>query len=319
MHSKPPNPQPLSPKGRGEKEARLRRDGFTLIELLTVIAIIAVLMALSASAVIKFIGVQEKSNTQNGLNKLGPIVKSAWVRAYEKAHKNPLPTNNATVNSLSGGDTARARVIWDYLQMRAAFPMSFNEVFNIGQPAGAFGDSYYQSQLQRLGIGGSTATTAPYENAACLLMALQRRESGGAVTADDLGSSSTKLFAVGNGNEIAALVDGWGNPLFFIRWPTGFQALNPGGPLVAPAGKGNDPLDPFGYLANQTWANGNKGGNRTTFTALFHPLPTVADTSFLLQPLIVSAGPDGQLGLDGNGDVLNAAQANDNLYSYQQH
>jgi prepilin-type N-terminal cleavage/methylation domain-containing protein len=295
---------------------RPRRAGFTLIELLTVIAIIAVLIALSASAVIRFIGVQEKSNTQNGLNKLGPIVKSAWVRAYEKANKNPLPTNNATVNSLSGGDTARARVIWNYLQMRAAFPMSFNEVWNIGQPAGAYGDSYYQTQLQRLGITSGATPPASYESAACLLMALQRRESGGAVTADDLGSASTKMFALGNGNQMAALVDGWGNPLSFIRWPTGYQGLNPGGPQVAPAGKGNNPLDPFGYLVNQTWAN--NGGNRATFTALFHPLPTVADTSFVLQPLVVSTGPDGQLGLDGNGDVLNAAQANDNLYSYQQ-
>ncbi len=299
------------------RQGRPRRAGFTLIELLIVIAIIAVLATLSAAAVIKFIAVQEKSNTQNGLNKLAPILKSAWVRAYEKANKTPLPTNNATVNNLSGGDIARARVIWNYLQMRAAFPMSFNEVFNIGQPAGAYGDPYYQSQLQRLGISGGATPPASYESAACLLMALQRRESGGAVTADDLGSASTKQFALGNGKDIATLVDGWGTPLYFIRWPTGYAGLNPPGsdPGTPQPGKGNDPLDPFGYLANQTWAN--TGGNRATFTALFHALPTAADTSYVLQPLLVSAGPDQQMGIDILTGAAISPQANDNLYSYQ--
>jgi prepilin-type N-terminal cleavage/methylation domain-containing protein len=285
-----------------------RRAGFTLIELLTVIAIIAVLATLSAAAVIKFIGVQYKSNTTNALNKVAPLVKSAWVRVAEEA-KRETP-NSAMVQNLAGGNTQRAQVIWTYLRVQQAFPQSFNEVFN--PPAGALpGLPNYQAYLSNLGINQATAASqdGPYSSAACLLMALQRRVDGGGVSADDLGKASTQLVKLPNGNTISVLVDGWGTPLWFIRYPTSFAFLNPGGPQP---GVANDPLDPQGLLASQsqTWLN---SPGRSQFQGLFHLLPSSAGVSYVIQPVIVSSGPDQQLGIDGFGNVLNAGQAQDNL------
>ncbi len=288
------------------------RPGFTLIELLTVMAIIAILIALSATAIFRFIGAQEKSNTATALNKLAPLVKSAWTRVAEEADKEPLTLiqANATVQSLGGGDTHRQRVIWRYLRVQQAFPLTFNEVFN--PPGGSLpGLPSYQAYLSNLGInaGNAASMDGVYSNGACLLMALQRRESGGGVTADDLGKASTNNFRLPNGSEVQALVDAWGTPLAFLRWPTSFQALNPGGPQPTIL---NDPLDPQGYLEVQSWM---KTGAYSTFQSLFHPLPSSTGQSYKIQLVLVSAGPDQQFGIDNYGNVTNGGQASDNMDS----
>jgi prepilin-type N-terminal cleavage/methylation domain-containing protein len=304
---------------------RSGRAGFTLIELLTVIGIIAVLIALSASAVIRYIGVQEKSNTQTALNNLGPLLKAQWDRVYEQAYyKDPRSAvfqTNATVTLLGGGDRERQRVIWTYLRLQQAFPMSLNEIFS-PLPGALPPDTDYVTKLASLGINSgnwTTYQTALYQNripywwimnSALLLMALQRGESGGGVTGDILGSSSVQFFSLGNGNNISALVDAWGMPLYFVRWPTGYQGLNPGG---APVGKLNDPLDPQGYLTAQSWVSSSAYNK---FQGLFHPLAGTTN-SYKLIPLIVSAGLDQQLGIDLNYGTPMTGQASDNLYSYQ--
>jgi prepilin-type N-terminal cleavage/methylation domain-containing protein len=106
------------------------------------------------------------------------------------------------------------------------------------------------------------------------------------------------------------LVDGWGHPLRFYRWPTRLlqpfipaaQGNSPPPPVLRrdlaslliaglPASDdqlGRDPDDPFGRFA--VWLIQGHGGNRATTTHLHTP-------SIYHVPLVVSAGQDGLIGL----------------------
>src|SRR5262249_44165567 len=147
-----------------------------------------------------------------------------------------------------------------------------------------------------------------------------------------------------DGDGIKEIVDGWGNPILFYRFPTpdlswtsmgtmGLQANNP----AINSTKGNtcaDPLDPNGTLLNSTW------GNQSAFTGLCHPVyyPGTSNAYYII-PVIASAGSDGRLGLtlppsntqpqpQNPGSLppttanpfsiipVNASDANDNIYNY---
>jgi prepilin-type N-terminal cleavage/methylation domain-containing protein len=99
------------------------------------------------------------------------------------------------------------------------------------------------------------------------------------------------------------LVDGWGQPLRFYRWPTRLiQPFDPSGDVVRRDLAGmligglptvdqqlrQDPDDPSGRFA--VWLIQGRGGNRATTKYLHTP-------STYHVPLVVSAGQDGQFGL----------------------
>jgi Tfp pilus assembly protein FimT len=195
------------------------RASFKLIELLVVIAIIAALMALSASAVIKFLGSQEEANTKATFNKVQSQLNKAWSKVKDEAYKAPMteivpanavppptPSTNTAGKwiqaNLAGTDanaTNRTRALYVKLKLRQAFPMNFAEALNVpytnpelanwdlstavpASPLPAL--PAYQTYLGSMGITGSSATTASYESSVCLLMALQRGVSGAGINPD---------------------------------------------------------------------------------------------------------------------------------------
>lgn len=287
-----------------------RRGAFTLIELLVVVTIIAALAALSASAVLKFIEVQQNNNTQSTLDRTQGQLGKAWSRVKDQAYKETIPTNvqqwivtNLASNASNPNDpnvVGRARVIYVKLKLQQAFPMSFAEVFNSGVPA-----NYpvqlstlpgYSSYLGSLGITSANFSAVPYEyqSSACLLMALQRGVSGAGINPDELTKGgATGSYAAPSGN-LPYLTDAWSRPLFFSRVPVGVPLLNsnpyPGGGQAG----ANDPLDPQGYLQTPGWA-ANPGTGQTTpqaqlFVSLTQQQLAGANSSYKQAGMLASGG-----------------------------
>jgi prepilin-type N-terminal cleavage/methylation domain-containing protein len=279
------------------RSGRRRRSGFTLIELLVVIAIIAALMALSASAVIKFMAVQQNNNTQTVMNKVQSALNKQWAAAKDQAWKEPIPSAIDTYirQNLAGNDanvTGRVRVIYVKLKMRQLFPMNFNEALN---PAPLPGLPAYQQYLSQLGVTGSIP--ANYESSACLLMALNSAQSGGGTnTADIGGGGSTISFTLPSGKSISAFADAWGQPLYFTRVPAGCSLVN-ANPVVPGGGTPgiHDPGDRQGYLNSQAWP---KTANTKLFTQLTLQPLAATNSSYKLVPMLASGGPNKILEVD---------------------
>lgn len=264
------------------------RGAFTLIELMVVIVIIAALVALSASAVIKYIEVQQNANTQSILDRTQSQLSRAWSKVKDEAFKetmSPVTVEAWIFNNLAGSDAnavGRARVIYVKLKLRQAFPMTFNEALN---PFPFPPLQAYVTYLHSLNITGSSAATAPYESSACLLMALQRGVSGAGINPSDITRGGfTGSYTTPNGGSLPYLTDAWGRPIYFSRFPTGCPVLNPNGAQPG----ANDPGDPNGYLQTPNWGASSFG---STFETLTLQQLATGNTSYKLSPMVASGGP----------------------------
>ena len=308
------------------KRAVRRRTAFTLIEMLVVLAIIAVLLSLTAAAVFRTIGRQQANNTKALLTKVEGEFTKDYAAAADKYATEPIPNQGSlmgnayynTVLPMAGGERGRAQVIWTKLRLKQTFPMTFAEALN---PAPMPALSTYNLALGQLGYTtANTTTPQAWESSVLLLMALQRGMDGNGIKMEDLGVNSS-LHDFGptpNGQTVKGLVDGWGKPLVFVRWPVYLNATNaqnPGnygsyGLTGAPQAKFNDPGDPTGLLASPSWQ-----GTAPSYSAAFqwfttnvHGLaPHAANTeptTYRIVPIIASAGQNNALGFNPLGVTL---------------
>ncbi len=177
------------------------------------------------------------------------------------------------------------------------------------------------------------------ESAYCLTMALQVNRGSIVFNEESFAPNalSTDIFVPQSPGGRAlqfsgpkTLVDGWGFPLFFYRWPVGnidFYPTSFSATALASSVSANarnqpypDPLDPQGTLMDTRWTNANS----QWFQQYCHSL----SRSLYTEPVIVSSGPDDTLGItppnnspflpdDMRYDPGVVNQAFDNIASYK--
>ena len=265
-----------------ERGLRPERRSFTLIELLAVMAIFAILLSMVLAAVVSAEAFARKSHTQDLINRLSALIMNKW-NTYQ-TRRVPIyidPTKYTPAQA--------AKLQLDALHelMRLEMPdrlsdINDNPVTTYVDPTGATvtmqrpsASIAYQKYLAaQTTVAASRGTNAPntlYQGAECLYMIITLGTEEGA------GREFFKESDVGDvdNDSLPEFIDGWGNPIRFLRWAPAFIPANgadtqlqsdetikePNGQTVY---KSPDPFDPHKVY----------GG-------------------YALYPLIYSAGPDG--------------------------
>jgi prepilin-type N-terminal cleavage/methylation domain-containing protein len=201
----------------GARRITARRAAFTFVELLVVLAIILILIGLTAAAAVGVIRYQLSSNTETELRTLDGGLDQQWKAAIKKAMTEPInPSDPTTWNRLltmAAGNNAerRARLIWVKLRLKQEFPMNFSEVLNasgpLGLPAGyslapliasdLAAKPSYLKLFAAQGITAGVASPSPYvwptESSVTLPMALELGRSGITFPEDSLPASALTL------------------------------------------------------------------------------------------------------------------------------
>jgi prepilin-type N-terminal cleavage/methylation domain-containing protein len=305
------------------------RRGFTLVELVVVIAIIAVLIALSAGAYIQLIASSRVSRTEEAVRTLDKVLHEQWNKVAKDAEKEE-PISDAVL-ALGNNDPAIARRLWIKIRLAEAFPQSFAEIQNCFsttstvQTASLYGTDangrqwiesgrrrYMAKYNDALKVMVAANHKAGTESGACLNLALSQDRGTGKL---DQGNMSGSIGDT-DGDGIKELIDNFGQPLRFQRFPIGtfadLTALNPRATDPKKARFG-DPLDPDGKLQTPVVVNQIKGPtlnipwcdprnpSAVIFTTLVnHPFPANGFQPYWL-PVIISNGRDE---IAGNGDDI---------------
>jgi prepilin-type N-terminal cleavage/methylation domain-containing protein len=292
-----------------------KRTGFSMVELLVVIAIIAVLMALGIGVIRAVLESQQQANTEATMRTIDKVLQQHWNYVVGEARKES-PSDN--VNTLAGSDARRAKAIWTKLRLIEAFPEKYDEVLPAGGTApgwqkylagrpGKYTATYART-LKSAGATVPTSTSPAVQSSTLVVLALSVRRGGPALDATELGPALKDT----DGDGLKEVVDGWGQPIRFVRFPT--TAKNTANPDLSelqgknPARPGSkessfcDPLDPDGLLLNPSWYAGSytsllspaittAGGE---FEQLFHPVyfqTTPTRVANYIVPVLSSEGP----------------------------
>ena len=306
-----------------------RRGGFTMVELLVVIGLILFLMSISIVALNGAIGIARQRATQATLLKINGLMQQridAFNRAMERTNLEPAIAKMKrdlfqTYNFSAQDKVLEVMVRKQIFQSR--FPQNFVEKnLSLTPPTGV---TYV-----------SANHTSVTESAALLYWVLTSSEVYGIAPVDESEFSSSEVRDT-DGDGLKEFVDGWGRPLRFYRWPThlfrpgtssstvgatGASALAPvdrtyvntlwSGLPAAPAITGEldpltrDPDDPTGQL----WRFAKGSVAAMTFVQNQFSTPNTYHAY-----LLVSAGPDGVLGLEEPFSATNPSLSSSNTTS----
>jgi prepilin-type N-terminal cleavage/methylation domain-containing protein len=292
---------------------RLRRDGFTLVEILVVILIIAIMASLITAVIGNSLNSARAAATRATITKVHRLLEErrqaiarsnlrTEIRVVRKSMAAPELYAPQVRPGLNSNDVARIVAFKE--TMRAHFPQRIKDLSGPDRDFHTSDDSPVLTQLKKLNPSfsanppafpsGHTMTTTSSE---LLYVALTMgTELGSGGTAIDFNSSEV---VDSDRDGLMELVDGWGHPLRFYRWPTDLVRAFPNSvprPVELLIDGGNpqlwnkDPDDPIGrfskWLSNSNVNTHGKVQGRFHWPSTFHV------------PLVVSAGQDGELFLN---------------------
>ncbi len=244
------------------------RPGFTLVELLVTLTIISILAGLSLGALYASQENARKARTESTIAKISDLVAERW----DSYRTRRLPS--ATSNNRQSNARNRLEMLWQV--MRAEMPDHFSDItFSPSTPVPL--QLAYAARYNSI----SPAPTGTHEQAECLFLWVTTN-----IGIDDEVQFLSGEIGDTDNDGMPEFLDGWGNPITWVRWPAGFV---PGfsGVLtelqVANQTTHPDPFDPFGSCPAAPLESGETAAS--------------ADVGYKLYPLILSAGPDGTFGI----------------------
>jgi len=221
-----------------------------------------------------------------------PIYVSSTSPPYTSAYVFPtIPTPTNPRQTVAGS-------VW------ASWPVQTEQVLSVWHPATipnpntgadvvqdrtAMSNAYLNRYIQIRGQNPPyDRPTARFQGAECLYMILTT------VTTDEsVGSEQFHASEIGDVDNDGApeFIDGWGNPIEFIRWPAGF--ISDVQPLDAFTATARTAIDANIANGDDPFIGVDLREHKPEFHDPFDPMG-VDPWAFALVPLVYSAGPDGK-------------------------
>ena len=299
------------------RNTKNRRDGFTMIELLAAIAVIALMMALLTAASYRFIVSAREAASATTVAKASGIIQDR-VRAFREfdfSDAGALGANNWNANNPYDQMTPNlAEVIFRKTRYKRAFPQAFVEL-DASQVKRLFPDFPISSPTYPLPV---PLLPAPYnskfESGIILYALLLRGETFGAPSTTDDVFTGAEIKTSPETGGFPCLVDAWGEPIRFYRWPTRLIRCGEQNFSGASGSSAFDDINQNGSQDPAGWVEGSNS-NPATFSPAIRPnpnFPGATPASLLISNLppfdptsSFSKGPDGQPGLStANGGTL---------------
>ena len=237
------------------------RSAFTLLELLVVIAIIGTLAALTAGAVFRLRTASLETRTNETLSKLQTGFEQQYKSAIDRIRKEQPP---AELIAAANNDIDLAKAVHLKLRLRREFPQNLADV----DDTAVGGNAGLNTLMKTLHPPKATYTAlAPLlnslpvdqQNAVLLYAILSQARGGSSFSPEQVGTNAQGKL---QNSPQKIFVDGYGNPIYFVRalsTPLAGDAYTPvliaemnQPPYVTAAAataKKADALDPAGKLS----------------------------------------------------------------------
>jgi hypothetical protein len=160
-------------------------------------------------------------------------------------------------------------------------------------------NSYIRQAIRNCGVNWKTNWTVPLQGAECLYLILATIQDGDKNALDYFGADE---IGDTDGDGMKEILDGWGQPLLFLRWPAGYTIEQPGPDAKwGVAGSdddgqnGTDDVSEWGAAGSDDYrlTMALQSANPITSPDPFDPLRVGG--GYGLHPLIMSAGRDRQM------------------------
>jgi len=249
----------LSPHRSAHLQTRRRlKVGFTLVELLVVLMIIGMLASMVSFAMFRSQQAAREAKTQALIAKLHNVIARQW---------------DTYVSRQVAGDTPEERLLAIQSLIQLEMPDTSAELT----------DADGLTSVMNQTITNGTETSLGYVDAQCLYHLVSQ------IADDDLDRinffSETEARDLNNDGSLDVFIDGWGNPIGFIRQPTGFPST---------LSDLNDPNSPDPFDLTDSPSNG------------------------VYFPLIFSYGPDKSSGLTASTGTPNSGNDHiDNIHNHR--
>jgi len=294
-------------------------SGFTLIELLVTMVIVTIIAAVILGTATAALNSARRSRTQTVVNRIHLLLMERW-ESYETRRIDLKPTMVAAINTAAGNDSIRRGQMMADLRLLALrelikyeMPDRWSDVTGARLGAGvreplflAARPSLAESYLRL----ASNNVTEENEGAECLYALVMLGTGDGEArtmfSAQDIGDTDNG----GVGDGAPEFLDGWGNPITFLRWSPGYVGRsNYMSAELDPLLPGYDPQyavttdhDPFDlYRRDQPNAPRPALSNYPSIPGVnMQPfVDRLRDDmpAFRMVPLVFSAGPDGRYGI----------------------
>lgn len=304
----------------------MKRNAFTLVELLTVLTIISLVAGMTAAAISSVSHTARLSRTRGIIAVIDDVLTSRFETYKTRPLSVSIPSTARIEISPRESARVRLNMIRDLMRMEmpdrrsdvmdgpalisgAVAPVTFNgsnfvEGSVVKRPVTWPSPAQRQVYLNRIPASG---WTREFESAEALYLIVSTTFVDGLPAIESIPQSNIGDV---DGDGMQEILDGWGTPIAFIRWPVDFanDSQNDSQNDLGIA-RTNDELDAFevdfGFIASNTPA---------VATGLTRRAP------FSIRPLVVSAGSDRVFDIlfgyeDWNGTDVNDPNEGDIRFS----